>query len=82
MSTLRFPDESRLPARYLEPRQAGSVASEYENALADAIEAAFAVGAWTVDALVARLNASGVAPPGGGAWTPECYRDVIARLGR
>ena len=78
-----FPDESRLPAPYLAPRQALSrEPTEYENKLGDALEAAFAAGAWEIKALVQKLNESGVHPPRGGAWTVTNFRDVIDELNR
>ncbi len=54
---------------------------EYESKLADALEAAFGDGHHTLDAVVAALNASGVAPPGGGAWTAETFAAELRRLG-
>lgn len=81
MRTL-FPDPSRLPPPYMEPRQAQQrPPTDYENLLGDALEAAFAAGAWELDELVARLNADGVLTPDGQAWTPERFEAVLARLG-
>lgn len=54
---------------------------EYEKKLADALEAAFSAGHHALDAVVAALNASGVAPPGGGAWTAESFAAELRRLG-
>jgi hypothetical protein len=78
-----FPDESRLPAPYLEARQAqGRESTDYENKLGDAIEAAFAEGAWEPAALVEKLNASGIRTPDGSRWTVTNFRDVIDELSR
>ena len=76
-----FPDEQRLPAPYVRPQQAQQrPPTEYENRLGDALEAAFADGAWELDALVARLNAAGVRTPEGGEWTLENFDTVLRRL--
>ena len=76
-----FPDESRLPATYMNPHQARSRApTVYENELGDALEAAFAAGTSDIDALVARLNDDGLRTPEGEAWTVERFQAVIARL--
>lgn len=67
---------------YLQPRQAATrAATDWENDLADVIEAAFAAGARDLDELVAGLNRSRVRPPGHAAWTPEVYVDLMKRLG-
>lgn len=77
-----FPDESRLPAPYLNPRQAQRrPPTDYENLLGDALEAAFAAGAWELDALVARLNADGIRTPTGTQWTVETFEKIINELG-
>jgi hypothetical protein len=66
----------------LEPRQTltGPI-SEWESALADAIEAAFAKGNHELDDLVAALNRSRVRPPSGGDWTAETFTSIIHELG-
>lgn len=67
---------------YLEPVQARTEEpTDYENALGDALEAAFADGIDTLEPLVARLNETGVRAPGGEAWTPETFETEIKRLG-
>ena len=76
-----FPDESRLPAPYLQPHQARRRApTDYENMLGDAIEAAFAAGAWELDALVARLNADGIRTPDGREWTVDNFESIVKGL--
>ena len=76
-----FPDESRLPPPYVNPRQAQRRApSDYENRLGDALEAAFAAGTWELDALVARLNAAGVRTPDGGEWTTSNFESIVKGL--
>ncbi|MFO0988678.1 MAG: recombinase-like helix-turn-helix domain-containing protein [Alphaproteobacteria bacterium] len=54
---------------------------EYEKRLADALEAVFSAGHHALDAVVAALNASGVGPPGGGAWTAEGFAAELRRRG-
>ena len=81
MSAL-FPDDHRLPAPYVRPQQAQRrPPTPYENRLGDALEAAFAAGAWELDALVARLNAQGVPTPDGGEWTVENFEPIVRQLG-
>ena len=59
-----FPDSERIPKPYAEWRQSASRApTDYENQLGDAIEAAFADGAWELQALIARLNADCIRTP-------------------
>ena len=78
-----FPDESRLPPPYLEPRQAQRrPPTDYENLLGDALEAAFAAGAWELEALVARLNADGIRTPEGRAWTAPELDAILQALER
>jgi hypothetical protein len=68
--------------RYVEPRQARKRApTPFENALGDALEAAFAEGVHDLAGVVAALNRSGPRPPSGGAWTEESFEREIARLG-
>ncbi len=78
-----FPDESRLPPPYIEPRQAQRrEATDYENRLGDALEAAFAAGAWDINSLIEQLKTAGIHPPQGGSWTATNFRDVIDELNR
>jgi hypothetical protein len=49
--------------------------------LASAIEAIFAKGAHSLDALIDGLNASRVKPPDGGPWTAEKYTTLMRELG-
>jgi hypothetical protein len=66
----------------LQPRQSIDRApTAWENELADVIEAAFASGAYELDALVACLNDSRVRPRDGEAWTAERFTRVIHDLG-
>jgi hypothetical protein len=77
-----FPEESRLPELYMNPQQAQRRApTDYENLLADAVEAAFTAGAWELDALVARLNADGIRTPSGAEWTTENFEKTLNALG-
>ena len=55
--------------------------TDYENALGDALEAAFADGVRELAELVERLNAIGVKAPDGTAWTEDSFRTEIKRLG-
>jgi hypothetical protein len=76
-----FPEESRLPPLSMNPRQAQRrPPSDYENLLGDALEAAFAAGAWELDALIARLNADGIRTPDGREWTVANFESILAGL--
>ena len=67
---------------YQERWQIGSgTASDYENRLADALEAAFAAGHHEIDALITALNRAGVQTPDGAAWTATSFQSEIKRLG-
>jgi len=75
--------DRRFPEPWLRPHQAReSTPTDYENALASAIEAAFAAGIWDLPGLVQRLNADGLRTPAGEPWTEARYREVLARMGR
>jgi len=75
MATYRFP--------YLDPHQSRErEPTDWEMALAGAIEAAFGQGHHELPALVAALNASRVRPQGGGQWTEENVRALMRELGR
>jgi len=68
--------------RYLEPHQARQrAATTYEDLLGDEIERAFATGIHDLPGLVAKLNDSGLATPGGQPWTEDLYRKEMAALG-
>ena len=54
----------------------------YENQLADAMEQAFAAGAWELDALVAHLNAAGVHDSQQVAWNAQSFQAELARLAK
>jgi hypothetical protein len=78
-----FPDEARLPAPYLNPRQSQErPPSAYENLLGDALEAAFRDGATELAQVIQRLNADGIRTPQGGAWTAENFAPILESLGR
>jgi hypothetical protein len=76
-----FPEESRLPEPYVNPRQAQrQPPTDYENLLGDALEAAFAAGVWELDQLVARLNADGIRTPEGREWTTSNFETILKDL--
>jgi hypothetical protein len=71
-----------LPDPYLVPHQTRSAPpTEWEDSLADAIEAGFAAGHWELDALVAFVRERGVRDPHGSEWTVESFQAELARLG-
>lgn len=71
-----------LPDPYLEPHQTRSgPPTEWEDQLADAIEAGFAAGHWELDALVAFVRERGVRDPQGSDWTVASFQAELARLG-
>lgn len=57
------------------------VPGEYENLLADAIEAAYLQGARTAEAMSGFLNTSPLKSLDGAAWTPERLQAEVGRLG-
>ena len=74
-----FPDIDRQPQPYAEWRQsAGRAPTDYETQLGDAIEAAFADGAWELRDVIARLNNDCIRTPEGTTWTEERFRAVMA----
>ena len=74
MSTYTFPYLSPHQSRTREP-------TDWELALAGALEAAFSKGAFELDALVAALNASRVRPRDHGVWTTEIFTATMRELG-
>ena len=54
--------------------------SEEENRLADALGAIFGDEVHDLPGIAARLNAAGVANPGGGPWTGEAFADAMRAL--
>jgi hypothetical protein len=69
-------------ALYCNPDQARRRApTDYENRLGDALEAALADGVHDLAALVARLNAQGVAAPDGAPWTEARFEHAMKELG-
>ena len=78
-----FPDPERLGPPRLEPHQARKrPPTDFENLLGDAIEAAFAAGAWELPALVARLNADGIRAADGREWTEASFKAAMAELAK
>lgn len=76
-----FPDDSRLPAPYMNPHQAQDRApTNYENRLGDALEAAFAAGASELHDVVERLNAGGIRTPEGTQWTVDNFEPILKAL--
>jgi hypothetical protein len=72
--------QSHIP--YVENRQSmPRPPTEWETELATAIEAAFAKGAWELEALVAALNASWIRPREGGDWTVANFTATLGELG-
>ncbi len=68
--------------RSLEPNQARlRPPTLFEDLLGDAIERAFAAGAYTLPELVAHLNESGSSSANGEAWTEHNFQALMARLG-
>lgn len=55
--------------------------SDYESALADALQRLFEDGVTELEALVAGLNRLSIEHPGGGAWTAENYPTAMKALG-
>lgn len=75
--------DRKFPAPWLEPHQAQtSPPTDYENALAGAIEAAFAAGIWDLAGLVRQLNADGLLTPSGEPFTEDRYEQLMAAMGR
>lgn len=73
---------SKTPDLYNETHQSRSAPpTAYENLLGDAIERAYTQGIHDLDGLVAYLNQSGPSGPNGQPWTPQSYRQEMARLG-
>ena len=55
--------------------------SDYENALADSLQAIFGEEIYDLAAVVRRLNERGPKPPTGAAWTEDLFTAEMARLG-
>jgi Recombinase-like helix-turn-helix domain len=73
---------SNVPYPYLEPRQSRTGApTDWEQELANVIEAIFAKRSWELDQVVAGLNRSRIRPPTGGEWTKENFQTVMKELG-
>ena len=70
-----------MAARYIELHQAQTRApTAYDNALGDAIEAAFAQGIHDLAGLIAALNGAGIATPDGEPWTEQNFAPVMNAL--
>ena len=68
--------------RYLEPHQARTrEPNAFEDLLGDSIERAYAAGLHDLPGLLGYLNQAGPTCPGGGPWTEEAYKTLMARLG-
>jgi hypothetical protein len=70
----QFPYLDAHQSRTQEPTQ-------WQMELASAIEAIFANGAQSLEALIDGLNASRVKAPDGGPWTAEKYSALMRELG-
>jgi hypothetical protein len=55
--------------------------TDYENALADALQAIFAEEVYDLAGIVHRLNERKIASPANDAWTEELFTAEMARLG-
>lgn len=55
--------------------------SDYETALADALQAIFGQEVYDLPGIVRRLNEQGPKPPKGAVWTEELFAAEMARLG-
>jgi hypothetical protein len=74
MNAYQFPYLNPNQSRIREP-------TEWELALAGAIEHAFSRGHYELDALIAALNASRVRPQQGGLWTETNFVNLMHELG-
>jgi hypothetical protein len=69
--------------RHLEPHQARTrPQTDFENALGDSIEEAYAAGIHDLEGVVGHLVAHGPPPEGGGSWTVDGFTALMAELGR
>ena len=69
------------PELYNETHQSRTKApTNYESLLGDSIERAFGSGIQDLDGLIQYLNTAGPSGPNGQAWTPESYKQEMARL--
>ncbi|MBM3488264.1 MAG: hypothetical protein FJX67_16790 [Alphaproteobacteria bacterium] len=55
--------------------------TDYEAALADALDRVLGAGHHELAAIIAGLKADGVCAPDGKAWTPDSLQAVMRRLG-
>lgn len=67
--------------RYLNPHQARLwPPTDFEDALGDAIEAAYSSGKWELDDLLAELDSTGPVAPSGQPWTVDEFTRLMASL--
>lgn len=67
---------------YLDPHQTRTQEpTQWQQELANAIEAIFTKGARELDEVITGLNASRVRPPDGGKWTEQNFTVVMRELG-
>lgn len=70
-----------MQALYIERYQARRRApTPYDDALGDALEAAFARGIHDVPGLAAALNGAGIKTPDGGSWTEQNFPAIMRQL--
>lgn len=72
--TYQYPYLSSTQSRTREP-------TDWEVALASALEGAFGAGHYELDDLIIALNNSRVRPPHGGTWTSENFQSIMRELG-
>lgn len=66
----------------LDVQSRGRPLTESEQALADALEAAFANNIHDLDAVAATLTEAGIEPPAGLTWSAETLVEHLARINR
>jgi hypothetical protein len=74
MTGYRFPYHEWRQSTHREP-------TDWESALAAAIEDAFGKGHHDLDSLVAALNQSRIKPRDGGVWSTSNFSDLMHELG-
>ncbi len=76
-ASIERPDEVRNIRWQTRP----SPLTDYENALADSLQAIFGEEIYDLAGIVRQLNVRGPKPPGGGEWTEQMFTAEMARLG-